>query len=62
MPDLFEKPYAHLVGEVDGILSYMIRDMMLPHAYDWDHVRVVMERLRSALEGAEDVYLEQSEK
>ena len=62
MPDLFEKPYAYLVGEVDGVLSYMIHDMMLPHAYDWDHVRAVMERLRSALEGAEDIYIEQSEK
>lgn len=61
MADLYQQLYSYLVGQVDDTLQYMTRMVLVEHTVDRDHVVRAMEMLKSALQTAEERYLEAGE-
>ena len=60
MPELHQKLYAYLVGEVDGALQMIAKG----YAEQADKERLLLtvgEKLKAALLAAEDMYIEQEE-
>ena len=60
MPELHQKLYAYLVGEVDGALQMIAKG----YAKQADKERLLLtvgEKLKAALLAAEDMYIEQEE-
>lgn len=60
MPELHQKLYAYLVGEVDGALQMIAKG----YAEQADKERLLLtvgEKLKAALLAAEDMYIEQED-
>ena len=56
--EMYQKMYTSLFNDVEDVMTYINREMVVHEAYDWNHARETLLKLQAALQKCEDLYVD----
>ena len=62
MSQVYKEMYLTLSNDMEAVMGYINREMVIPEQYSWDRTREVLLQIQAALQKCEDIYVDGEDK